>query len=674
MPRDYTDLSFDELYEMRDVSAQHPKWNVDEVYEYNARQKRVAQLGRLKEAASGNLDAIPYAELEVFRADEQGKNGKTAREEVQAILNPDRAAADAALQGYMDNLSKMAKLYDDNHAPKPADTVPHAVPGVQAAQPTVQAAAPAVQAGTVVEESGSVPTYGSANARVEKDAHTLSDISTSIGAFTPASNTSANPTDETVTPAAPTAPPSTGSEETDTETEGEADTSTDVTGEGDKTDTAGILSYHEWLSRFGTDTTAQQQEALKAAYEAYERSLATYGQRAEDLAQAGLTGSGVSDNMERAAYAQKQSAVQNALAQKNAGDAANLAGYNAYHDTKQAELKAEAEAEQAEKETLQPQYNQLYYQLLEGYTDEEGNVHKAMKDEQAVAYMANLYGYTDEEMLEAAREAYKATTGAADKAREDKAVQIAGGTLDAAGSTIAAESLLGKILSSEIDEDDFLDEIYELTGEEYERLEDGEIPYFEIADDLYEQELISKTQWQGFYEQSFRNGLKVMEENLTEGSLKEDLKSGGGGLAKGIRSIYEAYQKGKLTKEAWDEIRKEILSGEGEVGIAFTDKNRLVAGSNSFSLGLCASVGDQEIKRTIETRIKRMATESLSQKLEQNAKGMNLVTVNGVLYIRAEKLNVFGKETGEALWYEMGDVGGSRKNTIVEILAMLATP
>ena len=144
-----------------------------------------------------------------------------------------------------------------------------------------------------------------------------------------------------------------------------------------------------------------------------------------------------------------------------------------------------------------------------------------------------------------------------------------------------------------------------------------------------------------------------------------------------LRAYYLQLHHGEEHRERIEKQSIRRIRLPGWRGSIYSSDGELLAGNRTvydlvfYPEGMRTGGG---IKRTIETRIKRMATESLSQKLEQNAKGMNLVTVNGVLYIRAEKLNVFGKETGEALWYEMGDVGGSRKNTIVEILAMLATP
>ena len=82
-----------------------------------------------------------------------------------------------------------------------------------------------------------------------------------------------------------------------------------------------------------------------AWYDEYARALSTYGRQAEQLAQAGLTNSGVSDNVQRAAYAQKQTALQNAQALKNQTEATNRSQYAAYVDTKEAQLEAEEKAE-----------------------------------------------------------------------------------------------------------------------------------------------------------------------------------------------------------------------------------------------------------------------------------------------------------------------------------------
>lgn len=72
-------------------------------------------------------------------------------------------------------------------------------------------------------------------------------------------------------------------------------------------------AFTDWMQANGYDPATQRNEALAAYERDYARQLATYGKNAEALAQAGLTGSGYSDNLTAAAYAAKQSGKESAM-------------------------------------------------------------------------------------------------------------------------------------------------------------------------------------------------------------------------------------------------------------------------------------------------------------------------------------------------------------------------
>lgn len=613
MPRDYAALPFNELYEMQAVEKDHPKWNVDEIYDYNQRKKRVEKLSRLKTAAvDGNIDAIPYGELQDFAVDEQGKNGLTAQKEVEAILNPDKAAAAEAMQGYLSELKKLEKLYDGNHAPKETQ------PPIAQTGATVQ---PLTQPLAVVEETATVPMYGSAR-------------TVDIGA---GGNTGVTPT----------TPPGEGA------ADGAADGGNVEPPSGTETkdpqSTAnGILSFSQWLDRFGVDADEQHQAALKLAYDEYARALSTYGRQAEQLAQAGLTNSGVSDNVQRAAYAQKQTALQNAQALKNQTEATNRSQYAAYVDTKEAQLeaqeKAEAEKTEAEnesKELLQSEYNQLYYNLLKGYVDEDGKKYAPLSHEQAVASMKNLYGYTDEAMLAAAKESYDAVVQEDDNALQGMATPIAGGTTDAAGAAIAKDSLLDKLLTDTISPREFLEEVSDLTDIDYDDIDadaDINIAVADVIDDLYERKLITKTQWQEHNYIHAQNAIKAASDNLVDDSVRKDLKAEDEGtLHTIITNAYQDYQEGKISKAAWDEYRSSILSGNGAIAV------NVVEGTSGIEIEI--SVDGKKISRSFSAA--SPVPSGLHKKLNETANGASVVAYNGKIYKKVQILPAF-QSVGQA--------------------------
>ena len=72
---------------------------------------------------------------------------------------------------------------------------------------------------------------------------------------------------------------------------------------------AGITDAKKWAANMGVDIDATRLQGINTANETYERNKVSYGQNAESLAQAGLTGSGYSDNLMRDAFATRQTAI-----------------------------------------------------------------------------------------------------------------------------------------------------------------------------------------------------------------------------------------------------------------------------------------------------------------------------------------------------------------------------
>ena len=112
------------------------------------------------------------------------------------------------------------------------------------------------------------------------------------------------------------------------------------------------MSFSDYLKAYGTDSNKNFEEAMNAASQSYGqsvkvanddyyRSLMTYGQNAEALSAGGLTGAGVSNYGDHAAYAARQGAVATAgatkqlaaavaTATKKAEDRGNAASYAGY--------------------------------------------------------------------------------------------------------------------------------------------------------------------------------------------------------------------------------------------------------------------------------------------------------------------------------------------------------
>lgn len=162
---------------------------------------------------------------------------------------------------------------------------------------------------------------------------------------------------------------------------------------------SGYNSYADYLASIGQtpqDSKKVRDASVAQANAAYERSLANYGQKGEQLARSGLSNTGYSDASNNAAYAAKQNAILQADAIKEATDQSNRLGYAQYLQTYDAQQQSKMMS------------------VLE-YTTQAG-----MTAEQAKAY-AKAVGFDDTvaESIGKAQAAYtEATSGTATKATD----------------------------------------------------------------------------------------------------------------------------------------------------------------------------------------------------------------------------------------------------------------
>lgn len=165
------------------------------------------------------------------------------------------------------------------------------------------------------------------------------------------------------------------------------------------------ISYSDYLTNYGVDTKKAYSEAVRQANSDYYRTLMTYGKNAEALAGNGLTGGGVSDYGNAAAYAARQGAVATAGAAKLETDAKQAASYAEYLQQAQAQARAEEAQMNANR-------NNFIMSLMSyGVTDPE-----------QIESLARQSGYFSEDQLAEFvkfAEDYSTTAGAANQADAD---------------------------------------------------------------------------------------------------------------------------------------------------------------------------------------------------------------------------------------------------------------
>lgn len=166
---------------------------------------------------------------------------------------------------------------------------------------------------------------------------------------------------------------------------------------------SGYNSYAEYLASIGQtpqDSQKVRDASVAQANAAYERSLANYGQKGEQLARSGLSNTGYSDASNNAAYAAKQNAILQADATKAATDQSNRLGYAQYLQAYDAQQQSKMMS------------------VLE-YTTQMG-----MNGEQAKQYAKSL-GFDDtvSESIGNASEAYYTTVKAKEEESKEQALK-----------------------------------------------------------------------------------------------------------------------------------------------------------------------------------------------------------------------------------------------------------
>jgi hypothetical protein len=109
-------------------------------------------------------------------------------------------------------------------------------------------------------------------------------------------------------------------------------------------ETGGKLSYEDWLASYGTDTDKMFNEGAAALNYELQTWAAGYGARAEQLAQMGLSNSGVSDIYGANAYSAYVSAMNDLYLAKIQKDEENRLNFKKYSDEYDAAQAAKTEA------------------------------------------------------------------------------------------------------------------------------------------------------------------------------------------------------------------------------------------------------------------------------------------------------------------------------------------
>ena len=184
--------------------------------------------------------------------------------------------------------------------------------------------------------------------------------------------------------------PTVVSDEKKTEDE-TGDETEDETGDGSPT-----LSYEDFLKQNGFDIEGDKERAILRAAQEYDRSRATYGMKAEQLAQSGLTNSGYSDYTDAMAYAAYIGNLSQAEQDAIYKELQASAQYQNYLKQKRAEDQAIAQQnfknDQAVKATERANAQQDFENMVTLLTS-------GLAPEVASTLMAAL-GYNEEEVAE----------------------------------------------------------------------------------------------------------------------------------------------------------------------------------------------------------------------------------------------------------------------------------
>lgn len=310
---------------------------------------------------------------------------------------------------------------------------------------------------------------------------------------------------------------------------------------------SGYNSYAEYLASIGQtpqDSQKVRDASVAQANAAYERALASYGQKGEQLARSGLSNTGYSDASNNAAYAAKQNAILQADATKSATDQSNRLGYAQYLQAYDAQQQSKMMS------------------VLE-YTTQMG-----MNGEQAKQY-AKALGFDDtvSESIGKASEAYYTTTKAKEEESKEQALKE---YVLQAGMTAEQAKRYAKALGF----DDAASERIGLAAASYESASKGN------ASDLYNT-LVSNENFA--YDPATKNSLRqqLLNSGYDEATVDDVLGRLDKSYATEQDDTYNLFLKALTDDESYEKIGsaiegwKDMSDGERDDAI-----DRYVANSN----------------------------------------------------------------------------------------------
>lgn len=301
---------------------------------------------------------------------------------------------------------------------------------------------------------------------------------------------------------------------------------------------SGYNSYAEYLASIGQtpqDSQKVRDASVAQANAAYERSLANYGQKGEQLARSGLSNTGYSDASNNAAYAAKQNAILQADATKAATDQSNRLGYAQYLQAYDAQQQSKMMS------------------VLE-YTTQMG-----MNGEQAKQY-AKALGFDDtvSESIGNASEAYYTTTKAKEEESKEQALKE---YVLKAGMTAEQAKRYAKALGF----DDAASERIGLAAASYESASKGN------ASDLYNT-LVSNENFA--YDPATKNSLRqqLLNSGYDEATVDDVLGRLDKSYTVGQKDSYDLIMKALTDDSAYEKIGS-MIDGFNEM----SDNDKAVA-------------------------------------------------------------------------------------------------
>ena len=301
---------------------------------------------------------------------------------------------------------------------------------------------------------------------------------------------------------------------------------------------SGYNSYAEYLASIGQtpqDSQKVRDASVAQANAAYERSLANYGQKGEQLARSGLSNTGYSDASTNAAYAAKQNAILQADATKAATDQSNRLGYAQYLQAYDAQQQSKMMS------------------VLE-YTTQMG-----MNGEQAKQYAKSL-GFDDtvSESIGNASEAYYTTTKAKEEESKEQALKE---YVLQAGMTAEQAKRYAKALGF----DDAASERIGLAAASYESASKGN------ASDLYNS-LVSNENFA--YDPATKNSLRqqLLNSGYDEATVDDVLSRLDKSYTAGQKDSYDLIMKALTDDSAYEKIGS-MIDGFNEM----SDNDKAVA-------------------------------------------------------------------------------------------------